>query len=289
MRGHRRAARLAATLSLAVVTWSLLGCGDEGGAGDAPTPVEHGSSLPEQSDDGDATFLMPSDVGNTSLECDPWRQDCPEGSKCMPWANDGGRSWNATRCSEVIDTPDREGEPCQVFGTAVGGVDSCDYGSMCYYVDEQSGYGICVPQCMGEPDAPVCAEGSICSIANDGVLTLCRRRCDPLLQDCAGLASCLPAAGTDGFACLLDASHGEGGAGTPCEFINACAPGRFCADRSTVPGCDGTVGCCSQYCDLGASDPDETCLLDGQACVPWYDEGEAPAEFADLGACALPL
>ncbi|MFO0632188.1 MAG: ribulose phosphate epimerase [Nannocystaceae bacterium] len=265
-------------------------CGHDGGAGDAPAPVEHtASTLPENGDDGDGTFLIPADVGPGVFECDPWLQDCDEGSKCMPWANDGGGSWNATRCSEVIDTPDRVGESCEVFGTAVGGVDSCDYGSMCYYVDQQTGYGICVPLCTGGPDAPQCDEGSVCSIANDGVLTLCRRRCDPLVQDCEGLASCLPAAGSDGFACLLDASHGEGGTGTPCEFVNACAPGRFCADRSTVPGCDGTLGCCSQFCDLGASDPDDDCTLDGQACVPWYADGEAPAESANVGACALPL
>ncbi len=39
-----------------------------------------------------------------------WAQDCPEGEKCMPWANDGGGSWNATRCSPLDPNPSAVGD-----------------------------------------------------------------------------------------------------------------------------------------------------------------------------------
>ncbi|HET6585475.1 MAG TPA: hypothetical protein VFG69_18580 [Nannocystaceae bacterium] len=32
----------------------------------------------------------PFDVSGLQIECDLWAQDCAEGEKCMPWANDGG-------------------------------------------------------------------------------------------------------------------------------------------------------------------------------------------------------
>ena len=48
--------------------------------------------------------------------CDLWEQDCPEGEKCNPWANDGGASWNALRCVPIDPNPDGVGEPCTVSG-----------------------------------------------------------------------------------------------------------------------------------------------------------------------------
>ena len=43
-------------------------------------------------------FIEMPDGGGATNECNQWVQDCPEGEKCMPWANDGGSAWNATRC-----------------------------------------------------------------------------------------------------------------------------------------------------------------------------------------------
>src|SRR5690349_13167900 len=47
-------------------------------------------------------------------ECDIWEEDCPEGYKCMPWANDGGNAWNATRCSPIAPDAHAPGESCTV-------------------------------------------------------------------------------------------------------------------------------------------------------------------------------
>src|SRR5262245_15971404 len=46
---------------------------------------------------GGAMFVERPDGGGSN-ECDVWAQDCPPGEKCMPWANDGGSSWNSLRC-----------------------------------------------------------------------------------------------------------------------------------------------------------------------------------------------
>jgi len=233
-------------------------------------------------------FLQMPDGAGTEVECDIWMQDCMAGEKCMPWANDGGNSWNATRCTPVADNPGQVGDECTVEGSGVTGIDSCDVGSMCYYVDPETNIGTCVGMCQGSEDAPMCEPGFLCSISNDGVLILCRRECDPLLQDCMGSAACLPANGSDGFVCIVDASGEDGAPGQPCEFLNACDPGLFCANAEAVPDCMGSGGCCSEFCDLTEPDPDAGCSLMGQTCTPWFEEGTAPPDLEHVGACALP-
>jgi hypothetical protein len=242
----------------------------------------------DESTTGMAFLEMPDGAG-TEVECDVWMQDCPEGEKCMPWANDGGNSWNATRCSPVADNPGQVGDECTVEGSGVSGIDSCDVGTMCYYVDPETNMGTCVAFCQGSEAAPMCESGFLCSISNDGVLILCRRECDPLLQDCMGSAACLPANGSDGFVCIVDASGEMGAPGDPCEFLNACDPGLFCANAEAVPDCQGASGCCSEFCDLTAADPDAGCSLVGQMCTPWFEMGAAPPDLEHVGACSLPL
>src|SRR5689334_12336786 len=46
------------------------------------------------SGDTDGTFIMDPSAGDLDITCDEWAQDCPEGEKCMPWANDGSMAWN---------------------------------------------------------------------------------------------------------------------------------------------------------------------------------------------------
>ncbi len=239
---------------------------------------------PDTSDSDETSFIVEPDGGGVAVECDVWTDDCPEGEKCMPWANDGGNSWNATRCSPLDDAPGQIGDACSVEGSGVSGIDSCDTRSMCYYVDPDTSEGVCVGFCEGTPQAPTCGADFICTIVNDGVLTLCRPECDPLLQDCDGTAACLPATGAEGFTCIIDAS-GEGGAyQDPCEFINACDPGLFCANAELVPGCVGT-GCCSDFCDLSEAN----CNDAAQECLPWFEEGATPPGLEDVGACGLPV
>ncbi len=230
------------------------------------------------------SFITEPDGGGIAVECDVWTDDCPDGQKCMPWANDGGSSWNATRCSPIDASPGQPGDACTVEGSGVSGVDTCDSRSMCYYVDPDTSEGICIGFCDGSPQAPTCDANFICTIVNDGVLTLCRPECDPLLQNCDGTAACLPANGSDGFTCIIDASGEGGGFGDPCEFINACDPGLFCANAEVVPDCGGT-GCCSSFCDM--SEPD--CPDASQECVAWFEEGATPPGLEDVGACAIPI
>ncbi len=235
------------------------------------------------------SFIMNPDGGGVTNECDIWAQDCPVDEKCMPWANDGGSAWNATRCAPVNDNPGQVGDECMVEGSGVSGIDSCDLSMMCYYVDPETNVGICVGFCQGSAANPVCDPGYVCTINNDGVLILCRPECDPILQDCMDGVACLPAAGSDQFTCIVDASGEMGAAGDPCEFINSCDPGLLCGNAETVPDCAGSTGCCTEFCDTSDPAGAAQCSLGGgQECVPWYEEGQSPPGLENVGLCALP-
>ena len=228
------------------------------------------------------------DLGDAIIEdCDLWAQDCPLGQKCMPWANDGGNAWNATRCSPIADEPAHRGEPCTTVGYGVAGIDSCDRDTMCWNVDETN-TGTCVDFCLGSERDPICLDAfSQCIVANDGFLVLCLPICDPRLQDCREGEACFPAYGV--FTCAPDAGQ-LGLYADPCEFINICDPGLFCDESESAPDCTSSIGCCNYFCDLADDDPDAVCpdAAQGQTCVPWFEPGEAPPGFATLGRCALP-
>jgi len=250
--------------------------------GDGPVGTSGGA---EDSTGGDdMSFIENPDGGGAMNECDVWTQDCPEGEKCMPWANDGGGSWNATRCSPLNANPGQPGDECEVEGSGVSGLDTCDLASMCWDVDGETNTGTCVPFCEGSADNPLCSDPDEgCSITNDGVLILCLPTCDPLLQDCAEGQACYPEPA--GFICSPDASGEMGIFGDPCEFLNVCDPGFWCANADTVPGCAGAVGCCASYCDT--SDPMPSCEP-GTECVTWHEEGTAPPGEEDIGVCIIP-
>lgn len=256
---------------------------DEGSTSWGSTGDEEASSGSEE-----GSFILPPE--GPIADCSVWAQDCPEGEKCMPWANDGSNSWNALKCVEVSDDPGQPGDSCAAEGSGVSGVDDCDLGSMCWDVDAQTRIGTCVAMCTGDQQSPTCEDpDTSCTIVNDGVLTLCLHDCDPLIQDCAPGQACYPVNGS--FTCAPDASGPELGTyGDPCGAINACDVGLFCARAEAVPDCSGSAGCCSDYCDLDADNPLEDCsgAAGGQECLPWFDEGEAPPGGEAFGACAVP-
>ncbi len=313
MLGEMRRGRFHSLSSLSAGVFGLLlavGCGGKEDANDmtgaeegpqdtgtsdqpdptTPMPMDTGvmtTTMP-MDDTGDATgsvFIMNPDGGGAANECDVWAQDCPQGEKCMPWANDGGDSWNATRCSPIDASPGQPGDTCTVEGSGVSGIDDCDIAAMCWDVDGKTNMGICVGFCEGTEDAPFCSnpdEG--CSISNDGVLILCLAKCDPLLQDCPEGSACYPE--DNGFFCSPDASGPDLGAiGDPCEYINVCDPGGWCAAAEVVPDCAGAIGCCAAFCDV--TDPAAECPA-GTECTPWYEDGTAPPGGEDIGVCIVP-
>jgi len=226
-------------------------------------------------------------AGGAACQCDVWSNDCNEGEKCMPWANDGGNSWNATKCVPIAETPGEPGDACMVDGSGVSGFDDCGEHSMCWDVDEE-GMGTCVAFCDGNEASPVCENpDTTCVIANDGVLNLCLPICDPLMSSCAEGQACYPSGDT--FVCVFDASADAGAHGDPCEFTNVCDPGLWCAPASGVPDCP-TANCCTSFCDLSDPDASASCpgAAGGQQCVPWYEEGQVPPDYEDLGTCLIP-
>ncbi|MEX1367530.1 MAG: ribulose phosphate epimerase [Nannocystaceae bacterium] len=247
-----------------------------------------GSGSDETATDG--FFVGDPDMGGGGGDCDVFAQDCPEGEKCMPWAADGGQSWNATTCRPVVRSPGQAGDPCTVEGSAVSGVDDCDVGTMCYSVSAKTNMGTCFELCGGSPDAPTCDEG-LCAVYNDGNLPLCLTDCDPLLQDCGPEQLCLASPSANGFVCILDSlPFSDGSYGQPCEFVNTCDPGLFCAVQSIVAGCSNASGCCAEFCDLSAPDPDAQCTGQGagEQCQPWYGMEPPPPGYEDVGFCGIP-
>ncbi|MBC8067597.1 MAG: hypothetical protein IAG13_04615 [Deltaproteobacteria bacterium] len=217
--------------------------------------------------------------------CDLWNDECPRGTKCMPWANDGGSAWNATKCTPLAEDPRAPGEPCTVVDNGVSGVDDCEQHAMCWNADPETNMGECVAFCEGTEANPICEdESSHCNISGDGVLVICLPICNPLEADCSEGQACVPI--PDTFECAPDAGGATGAAGEVCEFVNVCDPGLFCSDADNVPECAG-AGCCTPFCELG--DPSVCEVLGPEVdCLPWYEPGQAPPGFETLGACLLP-
>jgi hypothetical protein len=256
-----------------------------------PERETEGGSETEGDTEDECSFIgCGDDTGIIEPLCSVWEQDCPDGEKCMPWANDGGNSWNATKCVPVDPNPGQPGDACTVEGSGVSGVDTCDISAMCWNVDPETNEGTCVDFCAGSEANPVCDNPSTtCSILNEGALILCLPECNPLTQDCADGEACYPA--DQGFICAPNAAPDESGNyGDPCEFVNVCNPGLLCANAAGIPGCTGSLGCCTEFCSLADAQPSAACsgVSGGQECLPAFEEGSAPPEYVDVGLCLLP-
>jgi hypothetical protein len=246
------------------------------------TVGETTTGIDDESSSGSPFIVFPD--GGVCLthctECDAWSQDCPEGEKCAPWANDGGDQWNALTCRELDPSPAQPGDPCTIEGEPTSGDDDCDISSMCWDVDPNTGVGTCVPFCGGNQANPVCEGDTSCWIANDGALILCLPMCNPLASTCGDGVSCV--ASGDEFFCVPDEvvpqSYND-----PCAPATGCGDGLVCVGAGATPKCDGN--CCTALCDLTApACPDEAA---GQVCVAYYERGMAPEGFENLGACVI--
>ncbi len=249
------------------------------------TSTSTGASVDESDDDAatTSTFLPQPDGGFGDDDCSIFLQDCPEGQKCMPWANDGGNSWNATRCTAIAEEPGAPGDPCMVEGTGVSGIDTCQMAAMCWDVDPATNEGTCVAFCTGSEADPICEDpDTSCILSATSPLALCLPNCSPLAQDCPDGQGCY--AINENFGCVPDGSEVGGAPGDPCQYINVCEPGLLCGLPEWVPGCMGP-GCCTPFCALGDRMPP---CLPGQDCVAFYEPGTAPPGYEDVGMCAVP-
>jgi len=221
-------------------------------------------------------------------DCSIIEQDCPPGYKCMPYASEGD-SWNDNECMPVVDDPQGVGEPCTVQGSATSGLDDCDATSMCWDVDPETNMGTCVAHCIGSYDQLGCLEPcNTCIITSDFILALCLTSCDPVEPNCPMGQGCYSLG--SGFRCFADGSERGAAAGTPCEFTISCPPGLQCVGAEAIPGCAGSLGCCSPVCPVGGADPCPA-SLPGTECVPWYEDGSPFPEscFAtEPGVCLAP-
>jgi hypothetical protein len=273
--------------------------GSTGGGGQSETgatpvttsgePMTTGGGTEEGTTGAACSFLNCDDMMNVMNECDNWAQDCMDGQKCMPYANNGTNAWNATKCVDVKPEKNQPGDACTVEGSGVSGIDDCDLGVMCWEVDPETMQGTCVAQCTGSPDAAVCANGGTCFVSNEGVLNLCLPLCDPLAQDCSGTSLCIPNPKNNlEFTCILDASGDEGQAFDACEYINVCDKGLMCANPMLGSECDpAAIGCCLPFCPL--DEVPSMCPGAGQECIPWYEDGTAPPGFDNVGICGIPM
>lgn len=253
--------------------------------GSATTSIDSTTAEADTTDDGAGSFYaLRPDGGGLPNECDTFAQDCPPGEKCMPFANDGGNTWNALRCVPIDDDPDAPGEPCTVEGSAVSGIDSCALGAMCFDVDPETNAGTCVAMCTGSVADPQCAAADqACAITNDGVLTLCFDACDPLNPACGPDEGCYPV--NDDFFCLQTVAM-PGAQGQPCGDLNSCDPGLACLESTAVLDC-AAGACCTEFCDTAAGVPCPG-ADQGVTCQPWYERGAAPPGFETVGVCVLP-
>lgn len=130
---------------------------------------------------GGGGFIYGSpDSGGTVFECDLVANDCGEGEKCSPWANDGGDEWNATRCVPVAREPVGPGEPCATEGSPVSGFDDCAAGSVCIEVDPTTLMGVCEPLCAAGMDGVLCSDtDQLCVLTGAAGVPFCYTECDP--------------------------------------------------------------------------------------------------------------
>jgi len=268
-----------ATLGTTVTSASTAATSVDGSDGDGDTMGDDAGD--DVVDDGSAFVChCPPDGGGVNIECDIWAQDCPEGEKCMPWANDGGSTWNAARCSPLLlEEPVPIGEPCQVEGSGVSGIDDCGISAMCWGVDPATNVGTCVGFCDGSEANPLCGDGLSCFIGFMGTITLCLPPCDPLAPDC-GLDTCAFDLEAGGFWCVPSLHVGEAFYGEPCDDAPfTCGSEFFCAAGSHVTNCESE--CCTTLCDPSAGEPCPEAAF-GQECLP-FDEADP-----GLGFCGMP-
>lgn len=62
------------------------------------------------------------------------------------------------------------------------------------------------------------------------------------------------------------------------------------AGFEAVPACPD-AGCCAEFCDTSDPQASAGCdaTLPGTECVSWYERGQAPPGYENVGVCVAPL
>jgi hypothetical protein len=261
---------------------------DTRGTRTSTTDDDDGGGYEEDDGSNGCTFTCPNPPaptpppgggggGGASFECDLVVQDCPLGEKCMPWANDGGTTWNATRCAPIAADPGQAGDPCLVVGSGQSGIDDCALGLVCWQVDPETNLGVCHPLCEAAP--PWCEAPLVCGVI-DGIAPLCTQPCDPLdPTSCPEGSACAFFMGT---ALLCQpVPRGAAAVGMPCDAATVCEAGTLCSYAAALDCGNGVgQGCCAEPCHVGAPGA----CPGPEVCAPWFPE-PAPAGLAHLGVC----
>ncbi len=152
-------------------------------------------------------FLACVDMGSDpNFPCNTYDQDCPttedgQLQKCLPVdGDDDGQIGDATMCVPVVGEG-VHGDSCKVDP------DDCQEGVMCWNGDLEATDGVCVAQCTGDEQDPTCEpQDSECFITQGNVFALCRDKCDPNNNECAGDQSCahfdFPQPDKSGYYCI---------------------------------------------------------------------------------------
>jgi hypothetical protein len=179
-----------------------------------PLPPNESSGEGGSSSSSGGGFIVEDDTPNGNIECDVFAQDCPDGFKCMPWANDGGGSWNAAKCSPVA----RRGRA----GRRVHGRGRrrqrrrrlrARHDVLVPRREERGHVHRHVHRHDRRADLP--GPEQICDISNDGVIIICLDTCDPLTQDCP-----------DGQICFFDGGTSSSATSTPAATRASTGPVR---------------------------------------------------------------
>lgn len=250
-----------------------------GSAGSTATSTTGDS--PDTGSSSGQNFIPTPDSGDPHYPCDAFAQDCPAGQKCVPWAEDGN-AWDGTRCA-TITGDGAPGDPCTAPEGVIAGMDDCDFGAICWYVDENN-QGTCIAQCLGTSDRPICPAASSCDEAAAGGINLCLPWCDPLPDSCPKSSRCLPTSG--GFECVHFDNQPLAQLNEGCVADPECDGGLFCLDAEDASNsCAPDIGCCQPFCAF----PGGACPNADQACIPWFDAmGAIPPGYEDLGFCGIP-
>ncbi len=260
-----------------------LACGDD----DAMTMVDAGGGDTGASDGGtDAgvdAFTPPVDGGTDAgppPACSPFTPDsCGPDAKCavaIEFDADGEFLEVFYECVDGTAWAD-EGVRCRRSDIEVEGriqtqIDNCNQGFFCTAND--AGRSVCTQMC--ESGVTDCGTDGICLLANsEPEFGFCQtaENCDPVQQTGCGMDEACYVLGSTSGDIVGDCFEwtpleGEDGlSGSPCMFIDQCAPGLRCTDNGDM------TASCQEFCDASAEpDPETFMCTDPDECIAFEPE-----------------